>query len=223
MKVARDLFDREPATDVVYSTFEVIDEVGRSVPVAELIDGLRTILTDLDTRPLTGADVWTTLAVERDTLTIPSALNVRTALASLVPFPPQWRFHEDTHTWLRYSASGAVVAYTPDIPSKYRVPRETTGSESRQRAGGIEAFNRLRAKVISEGLAEAVELGVTRAVVTPEQGLVIRVRYLLSVAQMVQREGTPGVAEELRDWARTLSDEAYRSYAERYGAALPVG
>jgi hypothetical protein len=205
--------------DVVYSTFSVIDEEGATVPRDRLINGLRIILRDLDTHPLEGRDIWITLACERDTLTIPTALNVRMSLAAAVPFPEQFRFHEDTHTWLRYSARGAMMKYDPEIPSQYRVPQMSQGSESRERAGGIEAFNRLRAQVILQGLREAVGMGEARGIIDKEGGMEVQVRYLLNVASMIRREGSMTVASDLVRQAKDLSPRHFEKCKGSYDLA----
>jgi hypothetical protein len=214
-RVRRTLQDH-PDIDVVYSTFSVIDEDGTLVPRDRLIEGIRIILQDMDSRPLEGPDVWVTLACERDTLTIPTALNARTSLAATVPFPEEFRFHEDTHTWLRYSAWGALLKYDPEIPSQYRVPQRGQGSESRERAGGIEAFNRLRAQVILHGLREAGEVAKARGVVDDEGGKAVQVRYLLNVASMIRREGTLIVASDLVRQAQALSPCHFELYQSWY-------
>ena len=89
--------------------------------------------------------------MDRDNLTIPSSLSVTTRMAQAVPFPEDARFHEDMHTWLRYSASGADILFTPDTPSRYRILTADKGSSSRERAGGIDAYNRLRANSFQAG------------------------------------------------------------------------
>lgn len=216
VRTVRAVLDGDPDADIVYSGFQVVDEGGEPVPHEQLVGGIRTLAEEIAQRPLAGYDCWITLAVERDNLTIPSALSARTAMAAAVPFPAAHRFHEDTHTWLRYSASGAKVVHRPDIPSRYRVPQPGKGSESRDRAGGTDAFNRLRARIVGEGLAEAVALAVRRGVVTPREGLTIRTRFLLSVASMLRQEGSTGIARDLVDQARRLSPRDYRDYHHCY-------
>jgi hypothetical protein len=216
VRTVRATLAADPAADIVYSGFDVVDEHGAPVPTDRLVGGIRTLAEEIAHRPLSGYECWIAIAVERDNLTIPSALSVRTALAAAVPFPESYRFHEDTHTWLRYSASGAKIVYRPDIPTRYRVPHPGKGSESRDRAGGTEAFNRLRAQTIGEGLAEAVAMAVRRGVVTQREGLTIRTRYLLSVAGMLRQEGSTAIASDLVVQARLLSPEDYRAYRHRY-------
>jgi glycosyltransferase involved in cell wall biosynthesis len=216
VEVARRLIAGTGA-DVVYSTFVVVDADGAEVPLPDIVSGVQIILRDLDSRPLSGKEIWIELAVDRDNLTIPSSLSVTTRLAQAVPFPEDVRFHEDMHTWLRYSASGAEILFTPDTPSRYRILTADRGSSSRERAGGIDAFNRLRANVISGGLREAIEMGVHRGVISNTDGAEILARYYLNVAGMIRREGSGAVAEELVGRARDLlSDQAYNRFRRHY-------
>ncbi|MEV4066839.1 glycosyltransferase family 2 protein [Nonomuraea dietziae] len=213
---ARAMLAADPEADVVYSGFTVIGDDGAQVPKERLISGIRIIMDDIDRRPLEGHDCWIPIAVERDNLTIPSALSARTRLAAAVPFPEHCRFFEDTHTWLRYSAHGAKILFAPGTPSRYRVPDDTKGSESRLRAGGIEAFNRLRVEVTAPGLAEAVRLAVRRGVIDEAHGLSVRTRYLLNVAAMLRLEGSHETADDLVRQARELSPADFAAYRGRY-------
>lgn len=218
VEVARRLMT-EAGVEVVYSTFVVVDAYGAAIPVADIVSGVRIILSDLDSRPLSGKEIWIELAVERDNLTIPSSLSVTTRLAQAIPFPEDARFHEDMHTWLRYSASGAEVLFTPATPSRYRILTADRGSSSRERAGGIDAFNRLRANVISGGLREAIDMGIRRGVIGNSDGTEILARYFLNVAGMIRREGSDTVASELVSRAYDLlPKQVFNQLRARYQA-----
>ena len=212
----RKTFLEDSEADIAYSSFKVIDEENNAVSDSDLLEGIKIIISDIENRPLYGYDTWIEMAVERDTLTIPSALNVKTTLAAKHLFPNYARFHEDTHTWLRYSASGAKVVYIPQIPSKYRIPQKVNGSESRERAGGIEAFNRLRVKIIMQGLVEAIEMAKKRGVIDNDKGLEIMTRYCLNVAAMIKKEGTVSVAKELVEQAKTISSDKFYAFKDKY-------
>jgi len=212
----REIFLKDPEAQVIYSTFDVIDEENCRVPEDRLIEGIRIMQNDMERAPLEGYDIWIDIAIERDNLTIPSALNVKTGLACNFPFPEEVRFHEDTHTWLRYSASGAKIVYSPKIPTLYRVPQKLGGSASRDRAGGIEAFNRLRCEVIMKGLDEAVRLAQKRKVIQQEKAVEIKTRFLLNVASMIRKEGTIHIAKELVMQAQSLSSKHFELFKSKY-------
>lgn len=214
--VVREELSEDPDCDIVYSGFSVVDEDGAARPVDELIDGIRNIMNELQTQPLQGYDIWIESAVERHILTIPSAMNVRTALALKVPFPDHVQAHEDTNTWLRYSASGAKVTFRSEIPSLYRVPTWTEGSSIRDRMGGMEAFNRLQAEVILPGVRQAVAMAIDRGVIDAAAGREIEVRYLLKSAARRLREGTPAISAELVEQAMSISPADCRSWLAHY-------
>jgi len=212
----RKVFLSDRDASVVYSSFNVIDEDNMLVPEDKLLEGIRIIISDMKTRPLEGYDSWIDIATERDTLTIPSALNAKTQLAVRYPFPEHVRFHEDTHTWLRYSAAGAKMVFLPQIPSKYRIPVKAAGSESRERAGGIEAFNRLRVETIMQGLDEAINIAQRRNAIDCSKGLEIKTRFCLNVASIIKDEGTIGIAKELLEQARYISKEYFDTFKDKY-------
>lgn len=213
---ARKKFLEQEEIDVVYSTFQVVDEENKPVMQEKLVEGIRVTLKDLANRPLYGYDTWKSIATERDALTIPSALNVRTELAYAVPFPEHVRFHEDTYTWLRYAGAGGNVFYLDSIPSRYRIKQNARGSESRERAGGIEEFNRIRCRVIMQGLEFAMDDAKRRGQVEDKQMDDYKIKFLLNVAAIISKEGTLNVVEELINWAKSISSEKYELYCEQY-------
>lgn len=218
VETSRKIFLEKEDVDVVYSTFSVVSEVNEPVLREKLVEGVKIILSDMENRPLYGEDTWKSIVVERDNLTIPSALNVRTELAFAVPFPEHVRFHEDTYTWLRYSGIGGNFYYEESIASLYRIPQNKKGSESRERAGGIEEFNRMRCKIIMQGLESAMEYAQQRGQVAEEEKDDYRVRFLLNVASMIAVEGTLNVSQELVDWAKRINDEKWQMYYKNYFA-----
>jgi hypothetical protein len=215
----RRILRQDPGIDVVYSNFQVIDENGARVADDHIASGIWSIIEDMNRDPLEGFDCWVELAVSRDNLTIPSALNVRTELATAIPFPEFCRFHEDTHTWLRYSASGARIKYEPNIKTLYRIPQHYAGSASRERAGGVHAFNQLRTEVVGQGLDEAVAAGIRRRVISAGDGVAIRIRFLLTAARLLL-ESDPLLAGDLVAQAEKLSPVHFSAYLDTYPGVL---
>lgn len=213
----RNIFVKDPETSIVYSSFIIIDEENQRVSEESLIEGIKILLNSIESDPLEGYDVWIQVATERDNLIIPSSLNVKTELAISHLFPEYARFHEDTHTWLRYSASGAKVKYSPDIPSLYRIPQKSVGSESRERAGGIEKFNIMRSEIIMQGLEDAIKLAIKRDVINEDKSLEIKTRFLLNVASMVKKEeGTIEVGKQLVQKAENISAKHFSLFKDKY-------
>lgn len=209
-------FQQEVDADIVYTNFLVVDENNNYVEQENLVEGIKRIQNDMKKAPLEGYDIWREIVMSRDNLTIPSALSVKTDIAYRVLFPSHVRFHEDTYTWLRYSAYGAKVKYLSAVPTYYRVIQSKGGSESRERAGGREEFNRLRVKVIMEGLEEALVMAEKRNVIEKKMFDVYKVCYLLNVASIIKYEDTPAVVDEILYMARNISSKLYDKFIEQY-------
>jgi len=214
----RQTFINDSKIDIIYTNFIAVDEENVPVSTDNLVESIKQIQNYMKSAPLEGYDVWKELAVTRDTLTIPSALSVRTELAYKVPFPKGVRFHEDSHTWLRYSAYGANVKYLDGVETRYRVPQKSSaGSESRERAGGRESFNRLGTEVITDGLNQALNYAVDRNIITENDKDYYRVRLLLNLASIIEKEDTPIVVKELLVKAEKLSKQIFDENKNLYG------
>lgn len=216
VEAARNIFIKDNEIDVVYSAFQVVDENKNLVEQEKLVEGIKRNLKDLAQKPLYGYDTWKFIATEWDNLTIPSALNARTELAYAVPFPEHVRFHEDAYTWLRYAGAGADIFYLDSIPSRYRIVQNAKGSESRERAGGIEAFNRLRCQVIMEGLELTMDDAKKRGQLEEDKRNDYKIKYLLNVAAILKKEGTLNIMEELLSWAKQISENKFELYKKQY-------
>ncbi|MDO3387179.1 glycosyltransferase family 2 protein [Gilvimarinus sp. SDUM040013] len=190
----RGVFCEYPEVSVVYNGFYVIDENGGRIPEDQLLEGMRLLLKQQRDNPLEGADIWKVILQERDGLTIPSCLSVRTETASKIPFPDQFRCHEDTHTWVRYSAAGAIFKYISDLQTGYRVLEGGKTSQSRIHAGGVERFNEWRCIVAEDGCDKALEL----AGVSGDEAVKIKNNFLLNISSILMAEGSHKHASHLQ-------------------------
>jgi glycosyltransferase involved in cell wall biosynthesis len=204
----RKKFLTDPCLDLVYGNIEIIDEDGLLVRPELVLPSIGNIIRDINVSPLEGYDVWIKMAVERGNLSVPSAVNLRTNLALRFPFPDV-PFCEDIHTWFRYSGGGAKFAYSPLIPTQYRVPQRVSGSESRVRAGGIENFNRYKCQYDTLGLDEAMTLARARGAVSQHETENIRVSFLLRLAALVAHEGQQTLALEQLEIAKSTNIDAF--------------
>lgn len=198
-------FDDNPNVSVIYSGFQAMGPDGKKISSDGLIEGIKLLNRQLSLDPLEGYDIWKTILCERDGLTIPSSLNVKTDLARRVPFPQQYRFHEDTHTWVRYSAAGGCFKYVAGLEAKYRVLKGGKTSESRIRAGGIDLFNKLRCRVAVDSLSEAFSYpSLNGCVLSDDEKKDIREKMLLNLASIVEKEGSQDMLSYLRNEATKL-------------------
>ena len=188
VEAARKLFLNNPAIGVVYTTFEIIDEHGNSVPREKLSQSIVEILESHDSgNPPQGKDAWIKIATETGYTNLTSATAVRTEIAYHHPFPPE-KVSEDYYTWLVYSASGAEFAYTPVAPTRYRIPQNTAGSASRTREGGKHGFYATKCRVDEAGFDNASEIAMNNGAISAERAKTLKVKFLLKEAETMGRE-----------------------------------
>jgi hypothetical protein len=187
VEIARKTFLENEKAGVVYSTFEVIDEHDKVVPRAELSESIVEILESHDTAPPQGEETWIAIATETGYTNLTSATSVRTEIANTYLFPPE-KVSEDYYTWLVYSASGAEFVYTPDTPTKYRIPQNTEGSVSRSREGGKKGFYTTKCRVDEMGFVAASKLSLKRGKISEAKRTKLHVKFLLKEAETMGRE-----------------------------------
>lgn len=210
LETVRQIFANDPSIGVVYSTFNVIDENGKSVSKEKLAGSIAEIL-ETHTNPLQGENVWIEIATNTGYINLTSSTAVRTEIAYKNPFPAE-NVSEDGHTWMRYSASGARFYYSPDIPSLYRIPQNTEGSSSRTREGGRHEFHKKMIRVGTAGFKEAVKIAKENGSFDDsiEQDLMIKF-YVRLVVTLLREKEDELAAKQLMN-ATELSIEKTRKY-----------
>lgn len=199
LELTRQILDRRPDVDFVYSTFLVIDEDDRLVPVDTLTPSIREILDVHADAPVHGPDAWQRIATETGYASQTSTVGVRIELALDQPFPAI-RGSEDSHTWLRMSAAGRGVAYAPGIATLYRVPQSTGSSSDRARVG-LDEYYRVLVTMNEDGFAKAVDLALERGRLDPAAVPGLWARFLRRLAVTVRREQQHGLADAVLDAA----------------------
>jgi glycosyltransferase involved in cell wall biosynthesis len=195
VEVTRRLFQENPEVGVIYSTFEVIDELGKPVPRERLTPSILEILEVHETDPPQGDDVWISIATRTGYINLTSATAVRTDVAHACPFPCE-RVSEDFCAWLAYSARGARYLYAPSIPAKYRIPQGVEGSASRSREGGVRQFNLTKSRVDVLGFETAISMARERRALSNEQERTIRRQFFLRRAVSMNKDGERDLAED---------------------------
>jgi glycosyltransferase involved in cell wall biosynthesis len=117
LEVVKKIFLENPQVDLVYSTFEVIDENNRLTPVEKISSPILEILESHKQNPLEGNNIWIKMGTETGITNITSSTAARIQFAYRYPFPNE-RVSEDFHSWIRMSALGANFKYTSLIPTK---------------------------------------------------------------------------------------------------------
>ena len=207
LEVVKKIFLENPQVDVVYSTFEVIDENNRLTPVEKISSPILEILESHVQSPLEGNNIWIKMGTETGITNITSSTAVRTQLAYRCPFPNE-KASEDFHSWIRMSALGAYFKYTPLIPTKYRIPTFMNYQASRTRIG-LSNFNQIKARVDSDGFSRATEIALARNMIKPEEIPMIKAKFYKRLAKSMNREMEKELATNLLSMAAQLEYESF--------------
>jgi glycosyltransferase involved in cell wall biosynthesis len=206
LEVVKKIFLENPQVDVVYSTFEVIDENNILTPAEKISTPILEILESHVQPPLEGNNIWIKMGTETGITNITSSTAVRIQFAYRCPFPNE-RASEDFHCWIRMSALGANFKYTPLIPTKYRIPNFMKYQASRTRIG-LRNFNQIKARVDSDGFSKATEIALARNMIKPEEIPMIKAKFYKRLAKSMSREMEKELATNLLRMAAQLEYES---------------
>jgi glycosyltransferase involved in cell wall biosynthesis len=207
LEVIKKIFLENREVDLVYSTFEVIDESNRLTPVAKISSPILEILESHAQSPLEGNNIWIKMGTETGITNITSSTAVRIQFAYRCPFPNE-RASEDFHSWIRMSALGANFKYTSLIPTKYRIPTFMKYQASRSRIGPRN-FNKIKARVDADGFSKAIEIALTRDIIKAEEIPLIKAKFYKRLARSMRREMENELARDLLNIAKQLEYEAF--------------
>jgi glycosyltransferase involved in cell wall biosynthesis len=207
LEVVKKILLENPRIDVVYSTFEVIDENNRLTPTEKISSPILEILESHLQNPLEGDDIWIKMGTETGITNITSSTAVRIKFAYQCPFPNE-QASEDFHSWMRMSAFGANFKYTSIIPTKYRMPSFKKHQASRARIG-VSNFNQIKARVDSDGFSKATEIALARNIIKPEAIPMLKAKFYKRLAKSMKREMENELAEELLNKAAQLEYESF--------------
>jgi hypothetical protein len=207
LEVVKSIFSENPEVDVVYSTFEVIDENNRRTPRNRISSPILEILESHEENPIEGSNIWIKMGTDTGYTNATSSTAVRAKFAYQCPFPNE-RASEDFHSWMRMSAFGADFKYTPLIPTKYRVLSFMKYQASRTRLGPS-SFNKIKTRVDCDGFSKAIEIALVRNIIRPEEIPMLKARFYKRLAKSMEREKENKLAGELLNKAKQMEHESY--------------
>jgi glycosyltransferase involved in cell wall biosynthesis len=216
LEVARKIFVKDPEASVVYTTFKVIDEDSKLVPMENLTQSIIEILEGHQHNPPQGINAWIDIGTEKGYTNLTSATVVDTALAYKYPFPPE-KVSEDSNAWMRYSAGGGKFVYSGEIPTLYRIPQHTAGSSSRSREGGKHGFYVTKARVDTDGFTRAMEIAITNGKVKVEQRDELLIKFYLKLGETMYREKEMDIAQEQIERAKLIDIEISKKVIKEKG------
>lgn len=130
LELVRKAFEEDESVNVVYTSFDVIDENSNLVSedkipacIKEIIDGHKIDVVE-------GECAWAQIAMRKKYTNLTSCTAVRTSLAFAELFPDS-SISEDCHTWIRYGAHPGKFHFIKEIIGHYRI---RLGTQSRSRS-----------------------------------------------------------------------------------------
>ena len=103
LELVRKAFENDDTINVVYTSFDVIDENDNVVPLDQVTKSLREIIDGHKIYIVEGENAWITIAMKKKYTNLTSCTAVKTSLAVEELFPDA-SASEDCHTWIRYAA-----------------------------------------------------------------------------------------------------------------------
>lgn len=201
LELVREKF-KDADTNVVYLSFDVIDENDRVVAEEEICLSVRDIILGHRKDVLEGEDAWIGIATKKNYTNLTSCTAVRTSLAAAEPFPAV-PVSEDANTWLRYAAHPGKFAFIGEIINHYRI---CSAVESRSR-GQNHDFYLKKAAVDRDGFEKAMAISRSFGRIRPEEENPIRIAFLVREALSMLYGDSEECAKELLLSAAELSEE----------------
>ena len=153
LELVRKAFDSDDTVNVVYTSFDVIDENGVVVPHDKILMSVREIIDGHQVDIVEGEHAWIGIATRKKYTNLTSCTAVRTSLAVQEPFPSE-SVSEDSHTWVRYAAHPGKFVFLRDIKGGYRI---CSNVASRSRSNNANFYQKMF-EVDSAGFEEAVKI-----------------------------------------------------------------
>ena len=153
LELVRKAFDEDETVNVVYTSFDVIDENDNVVPHDRILMSVREIIDGHQVDIVEGENAWIGIATKKKYTNLTSCTAVRTSLAAEEPFPSV-SVSEDSHTWVRYAAHPGKFVFLRDIKGGYRI---CSNVASRSRSNNADFYKKMF-EVDSAGFEEAVKV-----------------------------------------------------------------
>ena len=201
LELVREKF-RDESVNVVYLSFDVIDENGTVTPEEKISFSILEIINGHNNRVVEGEDAWIPISTEKNYTNLTSCTAVRTDLAFEEPFPPL-SVSEDAHTWLRYGAHPGKFAFIREVKNRYRICSKV---ESRSR--GLNAdFYQKKSAADSDGFEKAMAISESFGRIRKEDENRIRVAFLVREALSMVYGDSDDTAGKLLASAAAISKE----------------
>lgn len=153
LELVRKAFEEDETVNVVYTSFDVIDENDNPVPLEKVNPTVKEIIDGHTVDVVEGECAWIGIATKKKYTNLTSCTAVKTSLAVAEPFPKS-SVSEDCHTWLRYGAHPGKFVFLKEIKGKYRI---CSGTASRSRSEHDDFYEKML-DMDAAGFEEAVKI-----------------------------------------------------------------
>lgn len=202
LELTRKAFESDEKINVVYSSFNVIDENSDIYSYDDIPLTIREIIDGHAHNAVQGENAWIDLATKKNYTTLTSCTAVKTSLAVKEPFPAL-SVSEDTHTWYRYGAHPGKYVFLGDFKNSYRVCK---GTGSRSRSANPDFYDQ-KAANDEQGFEKAVKIYSGFNNVAEEKIEQIRTGFLVRESLCMLRVEQTRIAKDLLKKSVAISPE----------------
>lgn len=203
LELVRKAFDSDETANVVYMSFDVIDEYDRVTPEEEICLSVREIILGHRKNVLEGEDAWIGIATVKNYTNLTSCTAVKTKLAAQEQFPKR-SVSEDSHTWLRYGAHPGKFVFIPEIKNHYRI---CSNVQSRSRSKNDDFYEK-KSSAEQDGFEKAMAIAKSFGRVRPEQENELRAAFYVRLALSMLYGDSEHCASQLIASACAISKES---------------
>lgn len=203
-------FESDETVNVVYTSFDVIDENGNftphdeiSLPVREIIDGHKVDIVE-------GEHAWIQIATKKKYTNLTSCTAVRTSLAAEERFP-NTSCSEDCHTWMRYGAHPGKFVFLCEIKGLYRIRR---GIQSRSRSQHADFYEQMF-RSDSDGFEQAMIRAEKFGTMDDRDENDLRVAFYVRLALNLLHSGVTEYCKRSLAMAMRISKEKTFEYIDK--------
>ena len=210
LELVRKAFDEDDTVNVVYTSFDVIDENGNVVPHDRILMSVREIIDGHQVDVVEGENAWIGIATRKKYTNLTSCTAVKTSLAVQEPFPSEL-VSEDSHTWVRYAAHPGKFVFLREIKGGYRI---CSNVASRSRSNNANFYQKMF-EVDSAGFEEAVKIARKYGTMGGLDENDIRTAFYVRLAlSLLHGESVPYCKKSL-DKALAISKERTLAYIDQ--------
>lgn len=202
LEYVRNAFCKQNNVNVVYSSFNVIDENNEPVKYSDICKSVREIIDGHSDDIVEGENAWIQISTNKNYTNLTSCTAVCTELAIKEPFP-NVSVSEDSHTWLRYGAHPGTFVFLDNIKNDYRI---CSGTQSKSREENNDFYEQ-KAIVDSDGFEKAALIATNYGTIDYLLIDNIRLRFYVRLALSLMNGGACHLAKKYLNLANNISNE----------------